>query len=579
MQSPPHLASPTPGAIVPRTALQEPQRAPESQDHINRLPAELLLEIFTLARAHARCCDCDCHVCSAPDLRAPAFQAPWARLTWVCARWRHVALANRKLWTALEIRTGEKHALRAAETFLARARGADLQLALRVGRRVLKFVSGACAGQVRVLEIAAAFRPGELMEEIRTFVEGGVGARLTELTLVKDRYRCGEEIALDIARLPNLRKLELRRVVLATAGLGSLRQLTHLTVEDVDHRTDMGMPALLAACPDLTFLTLRNSIAMFDSVGDARVPGILPLLHFPRLERLVVDSAGAELGPFLDSVRAPPTAAFDVVADYTWDSPMHYEWLLDDMLPQKFDWLPILKETRSIELNVGSAKLDRKIAIRGSSEPEFVDKQREWSIIVTRFDLDDAPVEALKQCCPTVWEALLNRFVPTKIVTLHLHVAPGLPVDTYDWARWLARFPHVQRLTVGGSPLAVQILAVLAEWVGLLPKLDSFELCFADLPEDESGQAIDPEKLASWLMKRAAIGAKPVSLSLRVPRPTTGATTALAQTLVEYALKAKAKPPVRAIWETCQTCHFVTEDDEEDGPIDDEVTMKDVTSV
>ncbi|KAI0327716.1 hypothetical protein GY45DRAFT_1372945 [Cubamyces sp. BRFM 1775] len=518
--------------------------------NISDLPAELLLSIFKILKQDER-----------PD--AQPFQAPWITVTWVCKRWRAIALAHPSLWSTLSLLRPPKE--RASLTaFLKRSANVALTLSIQPS----SFFLLTTERTRRIRNITISYTPQQ-HQHIPKFIRRA-GSTWTSLELHQQDASMLFGLHLDVTHVPNLRRLCITNIPLRP--IGTLQGLTQLTIERPTEYSGRVLYGILQACPNLVELILKQALPYREL--STPHPDVLTV---PKLERLTVQTYGQDVACFLARVRFPPSAAFSITLDYHGYPPQGDEydgWLQGLLHPrQEQPSLPILTHTRSLALFLGCADIEADLRLFGSTAPEriaLMSSSECWNLTVhnlDRFDDDGVFITPmLPYCCPHTVTDLLTLIVPTNITTLDLHIAPGLSrAVERDWPTWLARLPHLRELTIGGMPLIATILSSLHPRPDLLPELETLRLCFAILPEHPNGPDTDTEAFMVWLTLRLLAGMRLRTFAMQIPPGFQGqvvtpepATVVLVRELASRAVGVDQ--PVQICYRLCETCHFVFDD-------------------
>ncbi|KAI0353330.1 hypothetical protein OH77DRAFT_619833 [Trametes cingulata] len=541
-----------------------PAAVPEPIDYINRLPAELILHIFMIL-----------HI-PRGRIQPPGFRMRWIRVTWVCRRWREIALGCGMLWTSLTLFKAPRD-VQAISTLLNNTRGAPLNLNLRP--EGFEYFQSAVNP---ILALAVLFKAPEA-SQVGSFIKL-VGRPIRRLVLSLDAGQPELKFCIRSKQLPHLRELAIMRLTPVVSG--TFKGLTWLTVNNVWAHPETTLYNLLAACPNLETLVIRDSLPLCERYV-VQNPGDLIPIHLPRLRDLRMEPASAwDLGWFLQWIRLPATAAFHITASYAGypPDPDEFEgWLAGHLFPQPLNALPIVAQARSVAVRLGSGTPGEEFALFGSSEVDLRvhENERSWSIVVPSFDRSwnfppagvdedddyDESARRLPDCCPHALAELPELIDPSRIVVLQMHVAPGLPVNQ-DWNKWLASFTSLRYLIVGGTHLVARILVALRARIDLLLNLEVLQFCLAVLPEDPDNAYIDPVDFAAWVGLRRLIGRGLKAFSVRVPAVPTVQTTALAAQLLSHAVAEGVGKPACIVSDTCQSCHFVFDTGESDEDAD-----------
>ena len=262
---------------------------------LNRLPDELLLMIFLLSEAK--------------DAHWNMFQ--YIHLTWICRRWRILALGRAEFWTNINL---TYHKAEVVEEFMSRSKGAKLSVALYgelyyapknevKHHQLLKALIGPQFGRVESLDlnicsdtweqiIPILQQPAPFLRHCQLTCDAGYSSYFANpnnasVTLPADLFKGTTQ----------LRILELCNVAPPWTSIDSmihgLRQLklTMSLDSPITRPTREQLLRILEACPNLEMLCLKISPP---SLSSDSAPAVSPSITMPRLSNIrLLSSADA----------------------------------------------------------------------------------------------------------------------------------------------------------------------------------------------------------------------------------------------------------------------------------------------
>ncbi|KAM5534158.1 hypothetical protein V8D89_012178 [Ganoderma adspersum] len=456
--------------------MQEGQ--PRPPDLTRRLPAEILAMIFHRWKDSCRS-------------KRYGLGADWVRATWICKRWREVALETPSLWSSVLISQGFKDDP-APRTQLDRARGAALELFVSNGDMSIDEVEG-------VTELILARRSPitkfkivccEFLPSIEEFTKA-VAADMVSLSVHSDRWERGKnklQFSSDV--FPRLRQLTLCRIM-PTPGAAPMLNLTRL---DLAHALDRaytvppgtGIHQFLATCPNLEALSTFHCFEYeVEDMIEERGKDVLPVVTLPRLRSLSMEELGLDIATAVGTLRLPALSTFDLTG-HTACALYHCDFF---MIPQNIsEALPPLRRSRWLSLVAGGETISDVTFQGGPSDTledgDDGDDGDGWSIMLPDLDDEAEDPEPLglpnPYCIRSVTGCFLARIphlvVPSDLVRLQLHISNGLPMAR-DWTLFFAAMPRLRTLGIGSGALIRLILAAFEGDVALCPELEGLELC------------------------------------------------------------------------------------------------------
>lgn len=482
------------------------------QDLVHGLPDELMLEIFLTLK-------------DADGARRYGFAAEWVHVTWVCKRWRAIALSSACLWSSLAV-TKKLSKTRSLALTEQLSRSGDARLDLRIKsmslndwRDKLRFVSDRRGVMlVETLNVSIAEKDSaEIKAHIISFRD-----TLKSLKLCCLKSRRSYVWTFDSHELPLLRSLSVTSVLPRATTL--LESVTTLEVADIFDTSYLS--PFLHSFPSLQELQLvKNSPLGTPSDYLSALPSI-PFI--PKLRVLRFHTMGLEVSWSLTpSKRFPDLRMITVWARHRMGlSPASSGQLLQSIFPPTFRYIvPQVSRrtphTPQHELEVAMYGIDITLfgAPNGALGLHQSDEYQQWSVVLP------CPKGDMVRSSFDEWSPLIQR-IPSEgvkrapIVRLEIHVAHDISIEQ-PWTWWLYHLPQVQSLVLGCGALVREILPYLRNNLKLLPQLKMMKLCLCKL-DDESMPVFSAADFCQWLRHRRALELPLTQLKIREPvdRPT-----------------------------------------------------------
>ena len=488
-----------------------------SLDPTRRLPAEILVKIFQAWHY----------------FQTHGFDTQWVRATWVCQRWRQVALDTAVLWSSVFVSRGilDDPVL---ELHLDRARGAALDLVVFCGQmsngdleEVLNFVLSRATAIER---LSITYCDDGQQTAVKAFIRdagtGIVSLSLTDHSGGNDREW---EFTPDI--FPRLRHLALYNVVPTPGALGPLLTLSRLELRYSQGGSSVDL--FLAACPNLEIL--QTDARSISNQRNEHTALTLPNLHYLSMEPTMHEVVTA-----LSHIRLPSLTSFHI-SD-------HEDLVGGDFtaatLPRNIcKVLPPIRRTRCLSLVVGGMweDLSLKGALGDTFQPE---DEPDWSISPPNFWYYSAYPRCYEDPTGSVTgpELLAEHFTylarigahfvrhvpylvdPSRLVELQLHLARGLPVHpTRDWVGFFSPMSRLRTLGVGGFTLVSAVLTAFGNAdPRLCNELKDVALCAPAewvVDSDELGLGLSfREDVTGWVCDRVRAGTELRCLTIRTEK-------------------------------------------------------------
>ncbi|KAH9896503.1 hypothetical protein C8Q73DRAFT_788857 [Cubamyces lactineus] len=503
-------------------------------DPTRTLPAEILERIFM----HLKCTDIN------PAIDSQGFKSAWIRVTWVCRRWREIAIQHSALWapTLIKERAQASHdPFDAARVLLARAlpRPLDLIVTPQHNLEVVR----AYAHRVKYLHIEILPEDYDDISPEEAFrALPALGTMLTHLFIKSEP---GQSVTLYATAFPMLRSLAFSHAAVKVVGtMTNVESLTAGDLAELPYSNSghlwlhQDLKDLLRATPNVKAITFDNAIPERAWMESHPLTDFTPV-SLPRLRHVELKELAQDIGPLFHLITVPPEARLIIKGTYLQCVPP------ESVPTKKLLWFPrgLLPFTTLgpnaflgiIVDPLGHIHLRKDINASGPSQGLPV-VPRHWDISVT--DLVDkhefSHADGLKflgTCCGAVLHELLSIVPPTQLHILRLEIPSVIPVS-HNWARWLQPFTNVAELVLVGSALTRGVIQALESDIRLLPSLKNIALLL-DTPESTPSASA----LGRWLQGRAQCGKGLARLGIApaMPEANTRTMASVVQRLIGYA--------------------------------------------
>ncbi|KAI0710690.1 hypothetical protein C8Q76DRAFT_694727 [Earliella scabrosa] len=422
---------------------------------MDRLPNEILIDIFEIDHQESSICECDYDEVSIVQKKGE-HTCYWPRLMLVCRLWRALALSVPQLWQEIHVRNG----LQWFEIALPRSGNGPLDLHFH-----------AASAKVAILALP---KLAGLTRRIRTLALPPLGAsqyRKTLALLNKPfpilsvlQLAITSEIGLIISHAPldiSLAHFPALRTVRLSCFLIDWEPEAYSKLKRIDLRgctvSSFGglysfeqLMDMLAGCRVLEELELQQSISSIVIVNLPPEVEDYPPVHLEKLRRLVIWDKAPVVARFLSYIRVPPTALVRLAG--THDRHVNIHALSDaalSLLPKDRDpsALPILQSVKRAS-----------ITFLGE-----IAKMRGW-------DGDTKVTIKLRASVPKKWETYLERglrefraiFAGAPLEELVVTGLHDYVSDSATWVDLLAAFPKLRLLEVYGFGDPQHVLAALS---------------------------------------------------------------------------------------------------------------------
>ena len=523
-----------------------------------RLPVEILAGIFSLLKDSTR------------GDEVYGFRAPWVRVTWVCTRWRRIALDMSSLWTSVSL-TAHAASLDAATILWERAGHSLLDMAIQASfdsdvAQIFKAVqlSGKLLGSLRL------YYDGDVQFHVVQVAARSLNMdRLSSLELTHRGWDRRDGWMIDLAMFPSLRSLRVDRVrPIANSACLNLRTLGLKNIFTHDEDGIGGelhaIHAFLQCCPFLEELTLNDAFP--DTTSAMYKTKDIPNVTLPRLRRLRVHEPVIDIAKLLEPLRLP---ALTYLAIRPWTCGGHDFSVFWDIFPtNSHQVIPLLSQTNTLALCVGSTNPDKKdFILRGTrlADPECLDGRTDpqtWKVSLRSLLSDDYMdgSEDIGEESETLIDEMPHLLNCANMLCLELHVAHGLLDVERDWHAWLQQFPRVRTLALGSGELVNNALVALQKDVAglLLPELEKLSLCMGN-PKNKPAYPYLSPILFEWLKRRGREG-RLRSVTMRVPKrgtPKMLEELGIARILLCVLRLATSIGDAQVVTKHCSHCHAV----------------------
>ncbi|KAH9896591.1 hypothetical protein C8Q73DRAFT_821654 [Cubamyces lactineus] len=476
---------------------------PRAMDHTRGLPAEILEFVFM----HLKLSD--------PNGNA-GFDAAWIEVTWVCRRWRQIALRCSALWAAttiVEYPGPSGDPFEGARTLLKRASPRPLTL-VAVTAPVLHVLEP-YAHRVRSMNLKIS--PEHLKDGFSTTQAiqalPNMGTILTRLSLSGYQGRMPwypknapefPIITLHASAFPSLQFLEVDDVALDVVGrMTNLEVFQGRGLSEITGQKQV-LKDILKAMPNVRRIDLDNFIPDPDIVSTRPTLVDDTPVVLRKLEVLEITELTYDIPILLEMICIPPTARLVITGNFYGADPTT---ILNDIFPHDRDPLVHVRPTSMLDIAVeqnGHISVSGYIGSPSRDLPSWKINARELINSQDRDDYggEDEVLEHFVRCYSTVLAETLRAVPPLQPTELRLSI-PSTTFISRDvkWAEWLQHLTSVHSMTIEGSLVARHVVDTLKANPRLLPSLNRITLLL-DLVE----MAPSAEALEQWTLGRARGG-------------------------------------------------------------------------
>ena len=406
----------------------------------------------------------------------------WLVATWVCRRWREIALSSPLLWA--KIHMGWTWPPEMLSTFIERSSHVDLDVHVDIGiplRRDTRELLLAHAYRTQALHIAFFWEDESV--EVQNLVDA-LGPRLTSLSLAH-----GQRDGVDMILRPSLSSLRSLCVHQCRARVDfCLHYLTHL---------ELGSPwptgycrkkmmsclcSLLNSCPNIETLTL---IEMNHSLSGAEPTTQLSLLRKLRELKIRDDCQNLQT---LIYVLPVPSGTSVILEGYTynWD-----QWAGPYALFRELFFGEDSRMGHASAQHISDLSSERMVLTVGAryhiaqlaafAKSTDICPRRTLSALPFGLDLERFPTILCRDT-----GVIVQCIKPTE---LELHAAPYIAKLLYARRRILEKCSSVQKLLLGGAFAATDSFDSLTDFIfdpdiePPIPELRELTLCIGSLGE------------------------------------------------------------------------------------------------
>ncbi|KAL1941070.1 hypothetical protein VTO73DRAFT_7706 [Trametes versicolor] len=408
---------------------------------INRLPVELLVEVFT-------------------HLQQGDLKLGWLDALRVCRHWFVVGSTAAKLWKNLSV-SGSTNLLR---TGLARSRAAELSISITPYMNNLLDVTGLINPHLhRLRTLRLGMIPPTDVPSFAAFMENDMPA-LQSLQVFVNRIS-GLEMALDLSptRFPQLQDVYVSGVqVLRNLAVAS--QLRKVNINDcLGKNPELQTSALLDAVRNMRNVKelLMQHMYVCD-VSKALTVSVQNRVVLEQLENVIIYTDGPLLKAILSTIVIPPTATVSLLCSFAADTPEGNAPSFHAVIPEDRRGLPILSKIVAVRVTA----MDGEHTLEGyDDDSEFCETgmpcgapQLELSIVMPEDDGEFSVPIGLDDLVHVFRGAPLEHL----IIDTTLIVAA-----TSDWRKIFEAFPKLRTFSITVeqddeiSNVTVQLLSAL----------------------------------------------------------------------------------------------------------------------
>ncbi|KAJ8495745.1 hypothetical protein ONZ51_g1504 [Trametes cubensis] len=549
---------------------------------VNRLSDEILCGIFYALR----------DLQDVPFYHNEPLQVKWVVVTWVCHRWREVALDNRILWTKLYI-WNPACSLDSIRVILDRAPpSAGLEILIYPNVHAMSIAPvdlhasvfkhlAVWSRRIEVLYIPYILRWSKTID---AFVH--TLTHLKTVTFTGRPFRRDFSLPwIDLQGLPDLRILRLHQVVFIPRNQNTVSLppcVTHLEILDASTLDRDDLPNFLLLCADVKNLILDGALPsvlpgfLDDDVWE---PIRVPFVAFSHLKFFRMQNETTIESPLIIyNMSLPPSASFELDLEDGGSNPDNGDlpfitrsdaWLRHHVLPEDLGNFPVLASTHTLTvrlvrewkipiLDIKPAHNGVRFGVHGLAGTGE-SGQRYWSINVSCDDVEHLCSPSLY--CDRFFRGFPLIVLPENIVRLNLHIGTLFPVHLSRlWWNLFEDFPAVQALLLGGWALVCGVLGALDKYPYLLPKLQELDLCINMVPHSEQGEVATV--ILEWLAMRREIDMPLRKVLLQVTREARSDLKAYVHQLASHIRERLSEMEVSEVAQdgSCPTCETPAEE-------------------
>ncbi|KAI0367773.1 hypothetical protein BV20DRAFT_537602 [Pilatotrama ljubarskyi] len=392
-----------------------------TESAIDRLPPELLIPVFQRVQ----------WLYGWPVESHTNASLLWLRVTWVCHRWRVVALQAPVLWTTISCHNHLK-TVESLSAFLERAAGANLNLKLHSskGRSTLDTIL-LHSDRVRSLSLVLGDSEEEYFPALVEFFPPVMPA-LEQLSISDHMSRqwwsSAEGTLLD-GRFPRLRHLSLSffNFHWNSPVYRSLRSLVLFGLTGKEKPTIAQFLGILQACPEL------ESLRAQDFLGGAETDDSGHVVTLPHLRELVLGDTFRRASSLCDQLSVPPACCIDVTYGLFFATQALFDLPIMRILPRQRVFQCHVAHAQSLSLLVGELHVGLQFELGEGVTASVKMFNDVWRLFVT----------------PAEWRASLDSFAGLPLTRLLISYLSLSLLPKALWRNLFSAFPSLNSIVVG----------------------------------------------------------------------------------------------------------------------------------